>query len=117
MQAILHWTLGLIEHRPLSARSRRGEAFNPTAKALGRALLGDPTLGSTSSESDIGPPKKKVAETDVDYCEPREPSSAGMSAMSMKKILELRQANRSHAAIQKLYPNTNVTDWIFVQSV
>lgn len=99
MQRILNQALDLVAHRAPSEQTRRQQTYLPQAKALGRAMLGDPTFGSTSEE-EFGEAESPGDE----YCEPSRPLSNAISVISMKKILELRAANRSHNAIQRLYP-------------
>lgn len=102
MRAILQRTIDMLDHRPVIERARRRETYNSSAKALGRALLHDPRFGSTSEESDSRPPAD--GSRDTEYCETNKAAGSQMSVITMKKILELRDKNRSHAAIKKIYP-------------
>lgn len=103
MRELLQRTIDYIDHRSIADRPRRVETFNTSAKALGRALLNDPRFGSTSEESDCRPPESPH-HSDSDYCEAGQEACTHLSVTSMRKILELRAKNRSHAAIGRIYP-------------
>lgn len=103
MRAILRRALDMIDHRPIADRSRRVQSYNATAKALGRVLSGDPGFGSSTSESECEVPQPKITASDSDYCDVV-PRGEQMSVTSMKKILELRAAGRTYAAIANIYP-------------
>lgn len=103
IRALLLRTLAMLDNRPNDQHELR-RPHNQTAKALGRILSGNPRFGSNSNMTCTR--KQSSVNSDPEYykyCENRT-STSQLSIVSMKKILDMKEKGRSHAAIKKLYP-------------
>ena len=97
--------LALMEKPKLPQRERRrGPNFDQVAKNLVRFMSQDPTMGSTSEDSEHRSPTKRV---DHDYCDaPDDPTSgdSSFSLSTMTRIVRLAENGLSEKSIRGQYP-------------
>lgn len=103
-RGVLQRALDLLDHRATTSRPRRGQSYNASAKAHGRAMLGDPTFGSTASEGEYSQTCRARQPIDPEYrSEIAKGTSEPMSLASMKNILKLK-SKLTNAALKRIYP-------------
>lgn len=103
-RCVLQRALDFLDHRVTTNRPRRGPSFNASAKALGRALLQDPSFGSTSTEGEYSQTCRDNQPNDPDFIpDTSRETTEPMSLAAMKTVLRLKE-KLTHAALKKLYP-------------
>lgn len=102
LRQLLLDTVDIIDKKkPISAR-QRNIGYNPDARTLGRALLGDPTFGSSTSNQSS---QEVARDNDPDYCEMLGSNENRQVSLDvMRKIVEMKSQGKSHADIKKRYP-------------